>query len=109
MTEPNATFCTISREIRARLPVATDPALRVRRLPGYASSRCVSGQFAADRTPAVQDRLADGAPADAEPRREGVQRDGVDDHRDERALLVGGQTGVDHAADGGGGRRLLGR
>jgi hypothetical protein len=47
--------------------------------------------------------------ADAAPRREGVQWDGVDDHRDERALLVGGQAGVDHAADGGGGRRLLGR
>jgi hypothetical protein len=51
----------------------------------------VSGQFAADRTPDVQDHLADGAPADAEPRREassGMASTTIA----MSALLVGGQA-----------------
>jgi hypothetical protein len=46
-------------------------------------------------------KRSDSEQADAEPRREGVQRGAADDYRHEHALLLGGQAGADHAADGG--------
>src|SRR5258705_13967459 len=47
-TKPNAAFCTVSREIGLYFQLPQVRALRVR-LPGYARTQCVSGQFAVAR------------------------------------------------------------